>query len=72
VYWGRVNRLNSWYVLTQPHRVIQDAISNLESPNFFLGTLIFFITFTGLYYILKWMNLAIAFYWNNRSNQLSA
>jgi uncharacterized membrane protein len=71
VYWGRVNRLNSWYVLTQPHRVIQDAISNLESPNFFLGTLIFFITFTGLYYILKWMNLAIAFYWNNRSSSLS-
>ncbi|MEI6331659.1 MAG: DUF1361 domain-containing protein [Pseudanabaena sp.] len=71
VYWGRVNRLNSWYVLTQPRRVIQDAVNNLESPNFFLGTFIFFVVFTGLYYIFKWINLAIAFYWNNRFSSLS-
>jgi uncharacterized membrane protein len=67
VYWGRVNRLNSWYVLTQPRRVIQDAFNNLESPNFFLGTIIFFVVFTGIYYILKWINLAIAFYWTHRA-----
>jgi uncharacterized membrane protein len=72
VYWGRFNRLNSWYILTKPHRVIQDAISNLSSPTFFLGTILFFIIFTGLYYIFKWIDLAIVFYWRNRPNQLSA
>ena len=69
MYWGRVNRLNSVYVLTQPRRVIQDAFNNHESPNFFLGTIIFFVVFTGLYYILKWINLAIAFYWTHRAIQ---
>ena len=71
VYWGRVNRLNSWDVFTQPRQVIREAISNLYNPNFFFGTILFFIIFTSLYYIFKWINLAIAFYWNNRSNQVS-
>jgi uncharacterized membrane protein len=71
VYLGRVNRLNSWNVLTQPRRVIHDAISNLDNPNFFFGTILFFMIFTSLYYIFKWINLAIAFYWQSRSNQIS-
>ncbi len=71
VYWGRVNRLNSWHVFTQPRRVIHDAINNLENPNFFFGTILFFIVFTSLYYIFKWINLAIVLYWQNRSNHIS-
>jgi len=71
VYWGRFNRLNSWQVMTQPRRVLETAISNLENPNFFFGTILFFVIFTSLYYIFKWINLAIAFYWHNRSNQVS-
>ncbi len=72
VYWGRVNRLNSWDVFTQPRYVIHHAFSNLANPNFFFGTIVFFIIFTSLYYIFKWINLAIAFYWQNHSNHLSA
>ncbi len=71
VYWGRVNRLNSWHVLTQPRRLIHDAIDNLDNPNFFFGTILFFTIFTGFYYIFKWINLAISFYWHNRPNQIS-
>lgn len=71
VYWGRVNRLNSWNVLTQPRRLIHEAIDNLDDPNFFLGTILFFTIFTALYYIFKWINLAISFYWHNRPNQVS-
>jgi len=71
VYLGRVNRLNSWHVFTKPLNVIRDAISNLTNPNFLLGTIIFFIIFTSLYYIFKWINLAIFFYWQNRSNRVS-
>ncbi|PZO37524.1 MAG: DUF1361 domain-containing protein [Pseudanabaena frigida] len=71
VYWGRFNRLNSWDVISQPRRVIHDAIVNLANPNFFFGTILFFIVFTTLYYIFKWINLAIAFYWQNRHNQIS-
>ena len=70
VYWGRFNRLNSWDVFTNPQSVIQDAIRNLGNPNFFLGTIIFFIIFTSLYYIFKWINIAIFFYWQNRSNRV--
>ena len=72
VYWGRFNRLNSWDVFTQPSFVIHHAINNLTNPNFFFGTMLFFVIFTSLYYIFKWINLAIAFYWQSRPNQISA
>lgn len=72
VYWGRFNRLNSWDVFTQPHRVLETAISNLANPSFFFGTILFFVIFTSLYYAFKWINLAIAFYWHNRFNRVSA
>jgi uncharacterized membrane protein len=70
VYWGRVNRLNSWDVFTQPRYVIHHALSNLANPNFFFGTIVFFMIFTSLYYIFKWINLAIAFYWQNHSSKV--
>jgi uncharacterized membrane protein len=72
VYLGRVNRLNSWDVFTQTIEVIVNTISNFTNPNFFLGTTIFFIVFTGLYYIFKWINIAIAFYLQNHADQWSA
>ena len=53
VYWGRFNRLNSWDVFTQPHRVLETAISNLANPSFFFGTILFFVIFTSLYYALN-------------------
>ena len=71
VYWGRVNRLNSWDVVTQPLYLISNVISNLKNPNFFLGTIIFFTIFTSLYYFVKWINIAIVFYWQNHSKQVS-
>ena len=71
VYLGRVNRLNSWDVLTQTGRVIIHTISNFTNPSFFLVTTIFFIVFTSLYYIFKWINIAIVFYWQNHANQFS-
>ncbi|ELS30891.1 MULTISPECIES: DUF1361 domain-containing protein [Pseudanabaena] len=71
VYLGRVNRLNSWDVLTQPQYVIQHVFQNLENPNFFFGTILFFLVFTSLYYVFKWINLAIAFYWQNHVDRVS-
>jgi len=72
VYLGRFNRLNSWYVITHPVQVIRETIGNFADPSFFLGTIIFFIVFTGLYYIFKWINIAIAFYWHNHSQKVSS
>ena len=72
VYWGRFNRLNSWDVFTQPQMVISDALGNLKDPSFFLGTCLFFVIFAGLYYIFKWINLAIAFHWYNRKDRNNA
>jgi uncharacterized membrane protein len=69
VYLGRFNRLNSWDLFTKPKNVIIDTIHNFANPNFLFGTILFFIIFTGLYYIFKWINLAISFYWNNHLHQ---
>ena len=71
VYLGRFNRLNSWDLFTNPLNVIRNTIYNFASPNFLFGTILFFITFTGLYYIFKWINISLVFYWQNRSNQVS-
>ncbi|TYQ27907.1 DUF1361 domain-containing protein [Pseudanabaena sp. UWO310] len=71
VYLGRVNRLNSWDVFTQPQYVMQHVFQNLENPNFFFGTILFFLVFTSLYYVFKWINLAIAFYWQNHADRVS-
>jgi uncharacterized membrane protein len=72
VYWGRFNRLNSWDVFTQPQLVFQDALSNLRNPSFFFGTMLFFVTFTSMYFLFKSINIAIIFYWQNRNKQISA
>jgi len=72
VYWGRVNRLNSWDVFTQPQFVVKEAVNNLESPSFFFGTILFFMTFSSFYFFFKWLNIAIAFYLQNRNKQISA
>ena len=71
VYLGRFNRLNSWDLFTNPINVIRDAIHNFANPSFLFGTILFFIIFTGLYYIFKWINISLVFYWQNRSNQIS-
>jgi uncharacterized membrane protein len=71
VYLGRFNRLNSWDLFTNPLNVIRNTIYNFASPNFLFGTILFFIIFTGLYYIFKWINISLVFYWQNRSNQVS-
>lgn len=72
VYWGRFNRLNSWDIFTQPKLVILDGLANFLNPDFYIGTFLFFIVFTFLYYICKLINQAIAFYWRNRSIQASS
>ena len=71
VYLGRFNRLNSWDVFTNPKNVVLNTIYNFANPSFLFGTILFFIIFTGLYYIFKWINISLAFYWQNRSNQVS-
>jgi uncharacterized membrane protein len=72
VYWGRVNRLNSWDVVTQPFQVVRDVLRNFTNPNFYIATIVFFIIFTILYYVFKWINTAIIFYWQNHSKQVTA
>jgi uncharacterized membrane protein len=66
VYWGRFNRLNSWDVFTKPQFVLNEALANLTSPSFFVGTGLFLITFVTLYYAAKLINQAIALYLINK------
>lgn len=59
VFVGRFPRLNSWYLLTQPGRVIVTLLQTLLSPAGILGILAGFIVITLLYAPGKAVMLAI-------------
>jgi uncharacterized membrane protein len=63
VYLGRFIRLNSWYIVTRPDKVVDEVIDSFMQRNFGLAMLIFFVTITFLYYVLKWVNISIAAWW---------
>jgi uncharacterized membrane protein len=63
VYLGRFIRLNSWYIVTKPDKVVDEVIDSFMQRNFGLAMFIFFVTITFLYYVLKWINLSISAWW---------
>jgi uncharacterized membrane protein len=63
VYLGRFIRLNSWYIVTRPDKVVDEVIDSFMKSNFVFAMFIFFVTITFLYYILKWINLSIGAWW---------
>jgi uncharacterized membrane protein len=69
VYLGRFNRLNSWHIITKPDKLLDNLLENFSRQNFFLITLFFFVVISILYYLFKWLNLAIYHYWQDRKTQ---
>lgn len=67
VFVGRFPRLNSWYILTQPFRVIRTLVHTLISPEAILGILVGFVVLTLLYAPAKEVTLALEQYRKNRS-----
>jgi uncharacterized membrane protein len=67
VYVGRFPRLNSWYFLTQPLRVLRTLVYTLTSFQGMLGILVGALVLTVLYAPAKELTLAVINYRKNRS-----
>ncbi len=62
IYFGRVQRLNSWYVVTQPERLFYDAVHDLSTRSTIGVVMVIFATLSLLYYLLKMQNAVVLFY----------
>jgi uncharacterized membrane protein len=67
VFIGRFPRLNSWYLITQPGRVIMTLLETLRSPQAAIGILVGFTIITLLYGPGKRITLALISFGKNRS-----
>lgn len=67
VFVGRFPRLNSWYFVTQPERVVNTMTDTLSSSTDIFGILVGFIVITLLYLPTKEVVLALAAYRKKRS-----
>jgi uncharacterized membrane protein len=63
VYLGRVDRLNSWHVVTKTDRLVNTVVDNFMKSNFWFVMFVFFVTITLLYYIFKLINLSVSAMW---------
>jgi uncharacterized membrane protein len=59
IYLGRIDRLNSWDVVTDPHALLDQALRDATMSKSLELTVIFFITVTLIHYLLKRMNTLV-------------
>ncbi len=59
VYLGRIERFNSWDLMTHPHRVVRSLADTLLDPQPLLFMILGFAVMAGLYWITKQINLAL-------------
>jgi uncharacterized membrane protein len=65
IYLGRVDRLNSWHIITKPYRLVNTVAESFMKNNFWFAMSIFFVTITLLYYIFKLINLSMIAWWKS-------
>ena len=56
IYLGRIDRLNSWDVVTDPRGLLNHAIRDATLPKPLELTVIFFVSVMLIHYLLKGMN----------------
>lgn len=59
VYLGRFERLNSWYIVTRPHHVLQSVMENLLDGRPLIFMTIAFVVTALLYWLMKQVTLAV-------------
>jgi uncharacterized membrane protein len=61
IYLGRIDRLNSWDVVTDPRGLLDHALRDVTMPKPLELTVIFFVAVTVIHYLLKGMNSFVRF-----------
>jgi uncharacterized membrane protein len=59
IYLGRIQRLNSWNVVTAPRRVLRQTVRDLVHPQPAVSIVVAFVVITVLYYVLKAIDVVI-------------
>ncbi|MGQ9870959.1 DUF1361 domain-containing protein [Leptodesmis sp.] len=59
VYLGRIERFNSWDLMTRPHRVVRSVADTFLDPQPLFFMILGFAVIAGLYWIIKQINLAL-------------
>ena len=59
IYLGRIQRLNSWNVVTAPRRVLHQTVHGLVHPEPAQAIVAVFVVITVLYYVFKAINVVI-------------
>jgi uncharacterized membrane protein len=59
VYLGRIERFNSWDLMTRPHHVVRSIADTFLDPQPLLFMILGFAVIAGLYWIIKQINLAL-------------
>jgi len=61
IYLGRIERINSWDVVTDPRGLLGHALRDATMPKPLELTVIFFVAVTLIHYLLKGMNSFVRF-----------
>ena len=60
IYLGRVDRLNSWSIVTDPHGLMSDTLRAASEPKPMELTILFFASISVVYFLLKGTNYFVA------------
>lgn len=66
IYLGRIDRLNSWDIVTDPRGLLDHALRDAMMPKPIELTVIFFVAVTLIHYLLKGMNSLVRFLLSRR------